>query len=157
MHLYHTVPTEVRRGCQIPWNWSYGCLLATMWVLGIEPGPLQEQLVLSATPALPSCFFKYDFIYFLRISFIHTVILVFWDKFSRVWRSLIRLGWLVSSSALHMTLLPQRWDTHIYLKCLCWRMIVGKYSVFVFHNHAIMFCKSRNPCHFQHGTVLNLG
>lgn len=28
---------EARRGCQIPWDRSYRPLLATMWVLGIEP------------------------------------------------------------------------------------------------------------------------
>ena len=29
---------EVRRGHQIPWNWNYRWLWATMWVLGIKPG-----------------------------------------------------------------------------------------------------------------------
>jgi hypothetical protein len=32
------VPTEVRRRCQILWNWSYKRLWATVWVLGIELG-----------------------------------------------------------------------------------------------------------------------
>lgn len=30
------VPTEVRRRHWVPWNLSYGWLLATIWVLGIE-------------------------------------------------------------------------------------------------------------------------
>jgi hypothetical protein len=33
----------------IPWNWSYGWVWATMWVLGAEPGPWQEQQVLLIT------------------------------------------------------------------------------------------------------------
>lgn len=32
------VPSEVRRRCQIPWNWSYRWLWTTKWVLGIEAG-----------------------------------------------------------------------------------------------------------------------
>lgn len=32
------IPTEVRRGHQILWNWSDGWLSATIWMLGIEPG-----------------------------------------------------------------------------------------------------------------------
>ena len=28
---------EARRGCQIPWNWSYGCLWAAIGVLETEP------------------------------------------------------------------------------------------------------------------------
>ena len=31
------VPLKVRRGCQIPWNWSYRQLWAASWVLGSEP------------------------------------------------------------------------------------------------------------------------
>lgn len=30
--------TEARARCQIPWNWNYRCLWATMWVLGTKPG-----------------------------------------------------------------------------------------------------------------------
>ena len=30
------VPINTRRGHQIPWNWNYGWLGATIWVLGIE-------------------------------------------------------------------------------------------------------------------------
>lgn len=30
------VPEEARRGSWIPWNWSYGWLWVTMWVLGVE-------------------------------------------------------------------------------------------------------------------------
>lgn len=32
--------------CQIPWNWRYRQLWVTVWVLGIEPGPLEKQWVL---------------------------------------------------------------------------------------------------------------
>ena len=35
MHLCPAMPVEVRRGGWIPWNWGYGWLLATMWVLEI--------------------------------------------------------------------------------------------------------------------------
>lgn len=37
---------------QSPWNWTiYRCLWATVWVPGIEPGPLQEQqVILMAEP-----------------------------------------------------------------------------------------------------------
>lgn len=34
---------RIRRQCQIPWNLSYRWLWAAEWVLGTEPGPLQEQ------------------------------------------------------------------------------------------------------------------
>lgn len=27
------VPSEARRGCWAPWNWSEGCLCTTVWVL----------------------------------------------------------------------------------------------------------------------------
>lgn len=37
-------PTVARRH-QPFWNWSYGQLLAVTWVLGTDPGPLQEQQV----------------------------------------------------------------------------------------------------------------
>jgi hypothetical protein len=33
-----TVPSEGRRGPWIPWNMSYRWFVATMWVLGIQPG-----------------------------------------------------------------------------------------------------------------------
>ena len=46
-------PREVRRGHQIPWNWSYGWLQATTRVLGTSLGSLQEQKVLpTAEPSL---------------------------------------------------------------------------------------------------------
>lgn len=32
------VPTKVRKGDWIPSPWSYGWLLAAMWVLGTYPG-----------------------------------------------------------------------------------------------------------------------
>lgn len=35
-----------QRRVVIPWNWRCGWLLAIMWVLEIEPGPLEKQLVL---------------------------------------------------------------------------------------------------------------
>ena len=43
----HAVPTEARRGHQIPWSWSYSCLWGNgcgCWDL--NSGPLQEQPVL---------------------------------------------------------------------------------------------------------------
>lgn len=43
MHLVHAVPPETKRGCQIPWGWSYhGCdppCVTWQWNLGF----LQEQ------------------------------------------------------------------------------------------------------------------
>lgn len=36
------VPTKTRRGHLIPQNWSYRWLWVTMWVLGSEPGYLEE-------------------------------------------------------------------------------------------------------------------
>lgn len=36
-HVY-LVPTEVRKEHQIPWNWSFGYLGATMWGFGVSPG-----------------------------------------------------------------------------------------------------------------------
>lgn len=30
------VPVKARIGCWVPWNWSYGRLRATMYVLGSE-------------------------------------------------------------------------------------------------------------------------
>lgn len=32
------VPVEARRGCCTPWNWSYRCLWATLWVLELKLG-----------------------------------------------------------------------------------------------------------------------
>jgi hypothetical protein len=38
VHCVHAwVPTEVRGGHQISWNWSYRWLLAVLWVLEDEP------------------------------------------------------------------------------------------------------------------------
>ena len=45
--VFCLVPTEARRGCGIPWNWSYGWL----WP---NPGPLLEQLGLVLVTAEPS-------------------------------------------------------------------------------------------------------
>lgn len=39
------VPAEVRGGCLISWNWSYGCLGATMRLRKPSLYPLQEQLM----------------------------------------------------------------------------------------------------------------
>lgn len=33
------IPKEVTTGCQVPWNWSYRCSRATMWVLRLRLGP----------------------------------------------------------------------------------------------------------------------
>lgn len=38
---------EARR-CWIPWDWSSRGSWTTLWILGIEPGPLEKQPVLSA-------------------------------------------------------------------------------------------------------------
>lgn len=43
------VATEIRRQCQIPWNWSYGQLWTTIWVLRIEPNSSVKKPVLLAT------------------------------------------------------------------------------------------------------------
>lgn len=37
------VLTEVRSGHQIPWNWSYGWLRGSPWLLELNMGHLQEQ------------------------------------------------------------------------------------------------------------------
>lgn len=37
VHVYHVLPAEVRSGCQMPWNCSYGWLGTTLWVLGTKP------------------------------------------------------------------------------------------------------------------------
>lgn len=54
------VPLGAGRGCQMLCNWSYRYLQASIWVLGTEPRPLQEQQMLLPTalssplPRLPS-------------------------------------------------------------------------------------------------------
>lgn len=48
-HLCVWDPLETRRGHQIFWNWSYRYLWATLWVLGVEPGSLEERPVLLIT------------------------------------------------------------------------------------------------------------
>lgn len=40
------IPVKVRRGSSFSWNWSYKCLLAFMWIPGIEPRSLEEQRLL---------------------------------------------------------------------------------------------------------------
>jgi hypothetical protein len=44
MSVYH-----VHEDCQIPWDWSYRRLWAAVWVLGMNPGPLEKQPVLLIT------------------------------------------------------------------------------------------------------------
>lgn len=48
----YLVPVEFRRGNNNLWNMSYRQLWATIKVLGIEPGPWQEQPVLTSEPSL---------------------------------------------------------------------------------------------------------
>lgn len=53
LHVYlHTVHMEARRGPWIPWSWTYRWLWVTLWVLGIEPDPLEEQPLLVTTEPL---------------------------------------------------------------------------------------------------------
>lgn len=46
MYVHHVCAMDVRWGHQIPWNWNSGSLWDSMWVLGQNPGPQQEQQVL---------------------------------------------------------------------------------------------------------------
>lgn len=48
---HHEVPMKIRKGCWVLWNYSYGWLIATVWVLWFEPRSLQDQTVL-LTPEL---------------------------------------------------------------------------------------------------------
>lgn len=60
VHHMCTVPTEVIRGCQVSWNWSYKWLW-TMWVLGIESrfiGRAASALKSEPSLYLWDCFFK---------------------------------------------------------------------------------------------------
>lgn len=45
MHVPHMypVPTEAKRGCQIPWIWSYN-FKGPCGYLELNPGSLEEQL-----------------------------------------------------------------------------------------------------------------
>lgn len=55
MHYICAVPIESRRGHQIPWEWSYRWLLATMWMLRTEPmspGKAVSTVLLSTEPSL---------------------------------------------------------------------------------------------------------
>lgn len=52
MYHVHAVPVTDRRRHQVPWGWGYRQLQAVMWVLGIEPSPLKEQLVLLTAESL---------------------------------------------------------------------------------------------------------
>jgi hypothetical protein len=38
MHIHYCVSSEVRRGCQMPWGWSYRWLWTAKCMLGIEHG-----------------------------------------------------------------------------------------------------------------------
>lgn len=49
MHHLHAVPTEVRRGCQIPWDCRYRQLCAAMWLLRVKPGSSVKAAVLVST------------------------------------------------------------------------------------------------------------
>lgn len=49
LRLCHSVPAEAKRGCHIHWKLSWRQLLNAMWVLGPNPGPVQEQLVILTT------------------------------------------------------------------------------------------------------------
>lgn len=53
LHHLRAVPKKIRGRHQILSNWSYRRLWAATWILGIEPGPLEEQPVhLSTEPSL---------------------------------------------------------------------------------------------------------
>lgn len=54
MHEQHicAIPSEVIRGHQIPWDWIYTSLSATVYVLRINPGPLKQQPILLKTEIL---------------------------------------------------------------------------------------------------------
>lgn len=50
----HVPLAEAKRGYQLPWDWRYRWLLATMWVLGLNQCPLEEQPTLLTTEHLSS-------------------------------------------------------------------------------------------------------
>ena len=56
-----SLPSEVRRGHQIPWNWNYGWLWVTVWMIGIELRPSVRAASAQTTePSLQSlclCFY----------------------------------------------------------------------------------------------------
>jgi hypothetical protein len=52
---------HVSRGPQIPWNWSYRWLWATMWVLGIEPGSYWREACALSHWAIPPVLLKISF------------------------------------------------------------------------------------------------
>lgn len=43
--MWAQVPEEVKRRCQIPWNWSYRPLWPPMWILGTELQSKQQVLL----------------------------------------------------------------------------------------------------------------
>lgn len=43
-----TVPAEVRKGYQTPWNWSYKLLGAGTWILGTKPWMSEQPVFLTA-------------------------------------------------------------------------------------------------------------
>lgn len=58
------MPTKSRRGCCIPWNWSYRWLWVILWVLGIKLVSLSR-----ATSALPyTCMYIHAYMH----AYIHT-------------------------------------------------------------------------------------
>lgn len=54
MHEQHicAIPSDAIRGHQSPWDWIYTSLWATIYVLRINPGPLEQQSVLLKTEIL---------------------------------------------------------------------------------------------------------
>lgn len=54
--LMPLVLAEKRRGCQVPWDWSYGQLWATKWMLEIKPESFGRAASVPFTikPSLPA-------------------------------------------------------------------------------------------------------
>lgn len=51
----YMMPTKFRRGNLMPWNWSYRCSKPTCRCWELNPGPLDEQLVLlTSEPSAPA-------------------------------------------------------------------------------------------------------
>lgn len=72
------IPTEVRKGCWVCWNWSYGWSWATTWVLAMEPGPSAR--ILSAFNCWPISSAPYVSFRHLRFIVFHIKLLVFAHK-----------------------------------------------------------------------------
>lgn len=53
VHCMPVDPKEMRRGLQMPWDWSYRGLYGASWILGIETRFCEEQpVLLAAEPSL---------------------------------------------------------------------------------------------------------